>query len=69
MVKKRKAAVKKTTPKKGKCQCSVCHWVLPLLVLVLIWWKPAELWSKIVVTLAILLMLLKMHMFHSTCKI
>ena len=38
--------------------CKVCSWILPLIIIVLIWWKPTEMWAQIVVTVIGALMIL-----------
>lgn len=61
-----KKAVKKTTKKtvmKPAATCETentcgCKGILSLLIIALTWWKPAETWAQIVITIAATIFLL-----------
>jgi hypothetical protein len=56
-VKKTKSAAKESTECNSEGSCGACSWVMPIIIIVLAWWKPAVMWSQIVITVAALLMI------------
>jgi len=32
--------------------CNHCSWLMPLIIIVLIWWNCTALWAKVVITIA-----------------
>jgi hypothetical protein len=60
----KKAAKKvevKTTPICSTKKDSNCKGILALAIIVLTWWKPAETWSQIIITVAAAIILLSAH--------
>ena len=45
--------------------CCKCNGLLALAIIILVWWKPAEMWSQIAMTIAAALILLS---GSSCCK-
>jgi len=56
----KKAAMKKAPACSTEEGCS-CKGILALAIIILTWWKPAEMWSQIVITVAAAMILLSAH--------
>ena len=38
--------------------CKLCNWLLPLVIIALVWFGPTTIWSKVVITIAAALLVL-----------
>ena len=56
-----KKAVIEKTPVCSPRECCGCKGFLALLIIILIWWKPAVMWSQITMTIAAVIILLSEH--------
>jgi hypothetical protein len=55
---KTKAETCECTTRSCKC-CGSCHWILPIVIIVLLWVSQAT-WSKVLITIAAAMLLLTM---------
>ncbi len=53
-----KKVAKKTAPICSSEQDCNCKGILALAIIVLIWWKPTEMWAQIIITVAAAIILL-----------
>jgi len=55
---KKKVVMKKEAPMCSDKDYCYCKAILAIIIIILVWWKPAVMWSQIVMTIAALIFLL-----------
>jgi uncharacterized membrane protein len=61
---KKKVAKKVAMKNEPTCStqgCSKCNGILALLIIILVWWQPAVMWSQITITISAAIILLSTH--------